>query len=93
MLLVGATHGFIRKPFLGRGFWIGITGSLLAIGLLILSIRFFQKQIPDLKNIFDLDTFAILTSLLIIAGIMISVISTAAAVKKYVKLDQESLYK
>ncbi len=93
MLLVGATHAFIRKPFLGRGFWIGIAGSLLAIGLLILSIRFFQQQIPDLKNIFDLDTFAILIGVLIISGILISVVSTAVAVKKYVRLDQDSLYK
>jgi cell division transport system permease protein len=93
MLLVGATHQFIRKPFLTRGLWIGLTGSILATGILILSIQFFQKQIPDLKDIFILDTFAFLIGIIVATGILISVISSSVAVRKYVRLDQDSLYK
>ncbi len=93
MLLVGATHRFVRRPFIGRGFWIGIAGSALAIAILMFSISFFQKQIPDLKEIFNLDLFAILLVLIVLTGIIISVISSAVAVRKYVRLDQDSLYK
>ncbi len=93
MLLVGATHSFVRKPFLGRALWIGIGGGILSVLLLLASISFFQKQIPALKAIFELDKFAFLLLLIVIAGIMISLISSMIAVRKYVKLDQDSLYK
>jgi len=93
MLLVGASHGFIRKPFLSRGFWIGIAGSVLAIVILFGSLSFFQKQIPDLKEIFMLDAYIILMVFIIAAGIIISVVSSAFAVRKYVRLDQDSLYR
>jgi cell division transport system permease protein len=93
MLLVGASHGFIRKPFLSRGFWIGIAGSALAIVILFGSLSFFQKQIPDLKEIFMLDAYIILMVIIIAAGIIISVVSSAVAVRKYVRLDQDSLYR
>ncbi len=93
MLLVGASHGFIRKPFLTRGLLIGIAGSVLAILILIFSLSFFQKQIPDLKHIFEIDLFVILMFFIIFAGIIISVFSSAFAVRKYVRLDQDSLYR
>jgi len=39
--LIGATDGFIRRPFLYTGFWYGLLGGLLAlssIGLLVLAL-------------------------------------------------------
>jgi cell division transport system permease protein len=93
MLLVGATHAFVRKPFLGRALWIGFGGGIFSILLLLASISFFQKQIPDLKTIFELDKFALLLLMIMIAGILLSIFSSMIAVRKYVKLDQDSLYK
>lgn len=34
MQLIGASHGFIRRPFLYTGFWYGLGGGLLSLGLL-----------------------------------------------------------
>ncbi|WP_458524883.1 permease-like cell division protein FtsX [Onishia taeanensis] len=34
--LIGATHGFVRRPFLYSGAWYGLGGGLLAWGLLAL---------------------------------------------------------
>ncbi|MDR5900657.1 permease-like cell division protein FtsX [Halomonas icarae] len=34
--LIGATHGFVRRPFLYSGAWYGLGGGLLAWGLLTL---------------------------------------------------------
>jgi cell division transport system permease protein len=93
MLLVGATHSFVRKPFLVRGFWIGVTGAFLAIVILLTTVNFFMKQVPDLKEIQLLDHFVILMGLIFVAGILISVVSSAFAVRKYVRLDQDTLYK
>jgi len=93
MLLVGATHSFVRKPFLWRGFWIGVTGAFLSIVILLTTVNFFVKQVPDLKEIQLLDHFVILMGLIFVAGILISVVSSAFAVRKYVRLDQDTLYK
>lgn len=93
MLLVGASHSFIRRPFLSRGFWIGVVGSIIAGLMLYGSIYFFQKQIPDLKSVFVLDYFVILLGSIALLGIVITLISTTISVRKYVRLDQDSLYK
>jgi cell division transport system permease protein len=34
VMLIGATHAFVRRPFLYSGAWYGIGGGLLALGLL-----------------------------------------------------------
>ena len=67
MLLIGATRSFIRKPFLYRGFWIGLIGSIFAIGLLIGTSHFLQKQIPDLIEVFNMDYFVILMLLFLLS--------------------------
>ena len=33
-MLIGATHAFVRRPFLYSGAWYGVGGGLLALGLL-----------------------------------------------------------
>ena len=34
VMLIGATHAFVRRPFLYSGAWYGVGGGLLALGLL-----------------------------------------------------------
>lgn len=93
MLLVGASHSFIRKPFLKRGFYIGLVGSVIASLLLYGTLYFFQKNIPDLQAVFILDYFLILLAAIALIGIFITIISTIFSVRKYVRIDQDSLYK
>jgi cell division transport system permease protein len=50
MQLVGATHSFIRWPFLFEGFFLGIVGAVLAVLFLIVSYSVvgthFQQNLP-----------------------------------------------
>src|SRR6201985_131517 len=48
MQLVGATKGFIRKPFLLYGIWHGILGALIAILILVGTLSLAYKEVPDL---------------------------------------------
>src|ERR1700761_3823529 len=48
MQLVGATKGFIRKPFLLYGLWHGLLGGLIAIMILIGTLYLANLQVPDL---------------------------------------------
>src|SRR5205823_9738959 len=59
MQLVGATRGFIRRPFLNRsmmyGFYAGIIACLFLSGLLYL----IRLKLPDLVHLQDIKSFAV----------------------------------
>lgn len=92
MQLVGATHRFIRRPFVGQGILSGIIGALFAIILIGISVYLLQKQIPELKDIQDIDLFLALFVFVIFLGIIISWISTSFAVRKYLKIRSDQLF-
>jgi cell division transport system permease protein len=92
MQLVGATEGFIRRPFLQTSIIHGLISSLLAIGMLIGVISFSRRQIPEIVSLESLDLFLILFAAVIIIGSVISWISTYFAVRKYLKIKTDYLY-
>ena len=51
MLLVGATQGFIRRPFLRSGLLQGLLAGLLAILLIAGIMILAERQIPELKDL------------------------------------------
>jgi cell division transport system permease protein len=92
MQLVGATQGFVSKPFVLTGIKHGIYGAIIAILMLIGVLYFAQKQLPELVELQDETTLATLFGLVIIFGIIISGISTLLAVRKYLRLKADELY-
>ena len=92
MQLVGATQGFIRKPFMLRSMMHGIYGSITAIAVLTLLLYFSQRQFPELFQGQDLRLFGSLFGTIIIIGIFISLVSTYFAMRKYLRQKLEDLY-
>jgi cell division transport system permease protein len=92
MQLIGATQSFIRKPFLYKGLIQGIVGSVVAIVLLVLTLYFAQREVPELLQLQDAALFIKLFIFVILLGIIISWISTYMAVRKYLKIKTDSLY-
>lgn len=92
MLLVGATQGFIRRPFVMTGILQGIYGAMAACALLIGFIYFLLKEVPDLLQVVDEQLFLSLFGLVVLMGIVISWVSTSLAVRKYLRLKTDSLY-
>jgi cell division transport system permease protein len=76
MQLVGATKGFIRKPFLLYGIWHGLLGGLIAIILLTGVLYFATIQIPDLVILQNYYEFGIVFLGVVGIGILISGFST-----------------
>lgn len=93
MQMVGATKGFIRRPFLGYGILHGLLGSIIAIVLLIMVLYFGQQQIPELILLQNYFEFAIIFAGVIAIGILISGLSTYFAVTKYLRLRMNDLYR
>lgn len=93
MQMVGATKGFIRRPFLGYGILHGLLGSIIAIILLIAVLYLGQQQIPELILLQNYLEFAIIFVGIIAIGILISGLSTYFAVTKYLRLRMNDLYR
>jgi cell division transport system permease protein len=92
MQLIGATEGFIRKPFIAKGMIQGIIGSVVAIVLLVFTLYLAQKEVPELQDLQDAALFIKLFIFVTVLGIIISWISTYLAVRKYLKIKTDYLY-
>jgi cell division transport system permease protein len=92
MQLVGATGGFIRKPFVARGILNGFISGIIALLLLSAVLWSIQQNLPEL---FDLQNFNVYIALFISViglGILISWISTSLAVRKFLRMRSGDLY-
>ncbi len=92
MQLVGATKGFIRKPFLAQGIVHGFMGAAIAIVLLAGLIYVTSKELAEVVGFQNLDLIFILFGLVILLGILITFISTYFSVNKYLRLSTNELY-
>ncbi|MDP9080349.1 MAG: permease-like cell division protein FtsX [Bacteroidota bacterium] len=93
MQLVGATKGFIRKPFMLYGIWHGLLGGLIATLILIGTLSLAYKEIPDLVILRDYTEFGLIFVAIIGIGIFISGFSTFLAVNKFLRLKIYNLYR
>lgn len=92
MQLVGATSGFIRKPFLLRAAMYGLVSGVVASGLLYSLMNYGNSKIENLKDLQDDNSLLILFVGLIVIGILVGFFSTWWAVRKYLKLSLDELY-
>lgn len=92
MQLVGATQGFIRLPFILKGVRQGIYGAVIAILMLMGILYFAQRQLPELVVVQDVEMLGSLFGMVVLLGILIGAISTALAVRKYLRIRADELY-
>jgi cell division transport system permease protein len=92
MQLVGASRGFIRKPFLWTGVAHGALASLIAISLLIAVLYIAEQQVSEIIYLMELEVLGMLFGAVIFLGIVISLISTFFAVNRYLNISKDELY-
>ena len=92
MQLVGATRGFIRKPFLFTSAVSGFTGSLVALSLLFGLVYLLQEEFEGVISLKDYDMLSILALGVILTGIVLNLVSTYFAVNKYLNIETDKLY-
>jgi cell division transport system permease protein len=92
MQLVGATRGFIQRPFLWQGIVQGVLGGVLAMGLLAGFVFLLRKEIPPSFEFQDLALFGKLFGLTVVLGIVIAFVSTFFAVNRYIRMKLDDLY-
>lgn len=92
MQLVGATKSFIRMPFILTGILHGLLAALLASSALVGILYFLLQQIPELVNINDFKSIAVLFAFVVLTGVLITWLSNLSAVNKYLKAKPDELY-
>lgn len=50
--LIGASNAFVRRPFLYSGFWYGLGGGLLALGLVAYGLHAFREPAARLAGLY-----------------------------------------
>jgi cell division transport system permease protein len=93
MQLVGATKGFIRKPFILLAALHGLIASFIAVILLLAILYYAQKEIPEVIILRNPVEFGFVLLFLVVVGVFITAISTTFAVSKYLSLKIYDLYR
>lgn len=92
MQLVGATEGFIIKPFLKSFVIQGVIGSVLSLALLSVFLYRIMKDVPELASLTGFGSFAVIYISVLVLGILLTTLSTLFAMRKYLRADIDDLY-
>jgi len=92
MKLVGATHGFITKPYLVKACFNGLYGGITAWILLGSLLFWLPNLVIGIDALYDSAQHFVLFVFLVLFGVIISLISTWYSVNKYLKMKLEDLY-
>ncbi len=92
MQLTGATHSFIRKPFLYRSVTHGIIGAFIANIILMSPLFVFYKELEGIISANDIKMLATVCLMVILLGILISYLSALFAVNKFLKMKFDELF-
>lgn len=92
MKLVGATNWFVRVPFILEGMWLGILGSIIPIGLVVLLYQkiteFVQPRLSgELFQLLEFSPFIYQVSALILAmGVFIGIWGSFMSIRKFLRV-------
>ena len=92
MKLVGASWGFIRKPFLVRNLWIGILASVMADAVLLGMAYLLVKYEPELIDIITPSTLLWVMLSVLLFGIFITWMCAYISINKYLRMKASTLY-
>lgn len=90
--LVGASWAFISRPYLRQGILNGLWSALLAIAALLGLLGWAQRQMPDLRELQDLNGMLMVFLGLLLLGMLISGLSTWYVVNKFLRMRVDDLY-
>ena len=90
--LVGATKGYIMRPFLStaakQGVWAGLAASVL-FGAALIGL---SGAMPEIMATSELTKAAIVVGSMIVGGVAISLLFTSIAVNKFVNMKSNKIY-
>jgi len=92
MQLVGATYGFIQKPFLYRSISHGMLSGLMASGVLYALLQYGNNKIEGLSLLHTPENLLVLGAALLIIGAFVGLFGTLIAIRRYLRMSLDELY-
>ncbi|PCH73026.1 MAG: cell division protein FtsX [Flavobacteriaceae bacterium] len=92
MQMVGATKGFIRRPFIWKSIQLGLLGALLAMCGVIGLVFYLDTVIPSFDLLKDTMDLGILGGGIVVLSVLITWLSTFFATRHFLNLRTEELY-
>lgn len=92
MKLVGASWGFIRRPFITRNLWIGILSGAVANAILTASAYTAVKYEPELLAIISPESIMIVAAAVMVFGMIITTMCAYISINKYLRMKISELY-
>lgn len=92
MKLVGATRWFIMKPFLGSSILQGVYAGLISWVMLLLMIMGLNEGLPEVNFVSDQRYLIVIFASMMVGGILISLIFTSFAVRKFLRMRASSVH-
>lgn len=90
--LVGATKGYIMRPFLAtaakQGLWAGLVASVL-FGAALAAL---SGTMPEVVSSSEIVKAAIVVGAMVVSGVGLSLLFTATAVNKFVNMKSNKIY-
>lgn len=93
MKLVGASWGFIRRPFLRRAVTVGLSASLLACLALGGAAYGLYRYQPGIEQVVNIPELAITAGAVFASGLIITLFCTLLSVNKFLRMTAGELYK
>ena len=93
MKLVGASWGFIRKPFMNQALLVGVVAALIAIvvlGGLFYGLYYYE---PNILTVISWRELAITAGSVLLFGIIITATCSYVSVNKFLRMSAGELYK
>ncbi|NDV65724.1 ABC transporter permease [Bacteroides sp. 224] len=92
MKLVGASWGFIRRPFLMRNIWSGVLAAILADAILMGVAYWLITYEPELISVISPDVMLIVMVSVLGFGVIITFFCAYISINKYLRMKANALY-
>lgn len=92
MQMVGATKGFIRRPFIWQSMKLGMVGALLAMLGMGLLLYYLDQTFPEFSLLQDQLLVGAIFAGVFILGVILTWISTFMATQRFLNLRSDELY-
>ena len=93
MKLVGASWGFIRRPFVRQAIMVGVIAAVMAIAVLGFGVYALYTFEPNILNIITWRELLITAVAVLLFGLIITLLCTWISVNKFLKMTAGDLYR
>ena len=92
MKLVGASWGFIRRPFLKRNIWSGVLAAFIADTILMRAAYWLVSYEPELIRVITPEVMLLVSGAVLVFGVVITFLCAYLSINKYLRMKASTLY-